>query len=56
MKEGITVDGSAGFIVMIVAMGLFFCALIGGIVWLYSSQSAKRQKATKVESRSGNGK
>jgi len=38
-------DGTAGFVVMIVGMVLFFCVLIGGIVWLYSSQSAKRQKA-----------
>ena len=38
-------DGTSGLVVMIVGMVLFFCVLIGGIVWLYSSQSAKRQKA-----------
>ena len=52
-------DGTSGLVVMIVGMVVFFCALIGGIVWLYSSQSAKRQKAgaeTKDGSRSSNGK
>ena len=52
-------DGTGSFVVMIVGMILFFCVLIGGIVWLYSSQSAKRQKAvaeTKDGSRSSNGK
>jgi len=52
-------DSTAGFVAIIFVVVVVFCALIGGIVWLYSSQSAKRQKATavtKVESRSGNGK
>jgi len=37
-------DGSTGLILTILAAVLFFCAVIGGVVWLYSAQSAKRRK------------
>jgi hypothetical protein len=36
---------SAGIIGMVLGGVLIFCVLIGGLVWLYSAQSAKRRKA-----------
>ena len=36
---------SAGFVLVALVAVLVFCALIGVMVWAYSSQSAKRRKS-----------
>ena len=38
------IDGPASFVLMVFVPVLVFCALIGVMVWVYSSQSAKRRK------------
>jgi hypothetical protein len=51
-------DGSGGLVAMIVGGGVLFCGLIGGLVWMYSAQSAKQRKsfvAGKGSARSNDG-
>jgi hypothetical protein len=38
-------DGPAGYVWMALLAVLVFCALIGVMVWAYSSQSAKRRNS-----------
>ena len=40
-----TIDGPAGYIVMALVAVVVFVGLIGGLVWVYSAQSAKRRKS-----------
>lgn len=39
------IDGPVGFVVMALVAVLVFVGLIGGLVWVYSAQSAKRRRS-----------
>lgn len=40
-----TMDGPAGFVAMALVAVVVFVGLIGGLVWMYSAQSAKRRRS-----------
>lgn len=49
-----TIDGPAGFIALALVAVVVFVGLIGGLVWLYSAQSAKRRRSAGVKEHHGN--